>query len=279
MADGSKLRNRLEVKERVSGSLQKLGFQLPREHGLTGIWLVSVLLGVGLSLTGELRLEGLLLSLVFSVLVIISSNSIIEIIKRRFTVISWFPLLSIFITVFLILLWQPVWELLLVLGILGLLTCGWLVFAFQSRQLSPYELIFGSIALAMMTPFIFIVSTIHIPIETSFKAFTISWINIGVIILMILYVESLRGKVPPYSSLLVWSFFLVTFIPLILVQWLHPISLIAIIEPTFLSVHQAWKKELLRISKKPIKTVGIQLLLRLFVFGILVLITIPIVFN
>jgi hypothetical protein len=236
-------------------------------------------LGVRLSLTGGFRIEGLLLSLIFSILVIISSDSIIETIKGKFTRISWFPLLSILITVFLILLWKPVWELLLVLGILGLLTCGWLVFAFQSRQLSPYELLFGSIALVMMTPFIFIVSTIHLPMETSFKAYTISWINIGVTILMILYVESLRGKVPPNSSMVVWSFFLVSFIPLIIIQWLHPISLIAVIEPTFLSVHQAWKNELLKISKKPIKTVGIQLLLRLFVFGILILITIPILFN
>jgi hypothetical protein len=181
--------------------------------------------------------------------------------------------------VFLILLWKPVWELLLVLGISGLLICGWFVFAFQSRQLSPYVLIFGSMALAMMTPFIFIVSTTQVPIETSFKAFTISWINIGVTLLMILYVESLRGKVSPYSPFLAWSFFLVSFIPLMLVQWLHLISLISIIEPTFLSLYQAWKKELLKISKKPIKTVGIQLLLRLLVFGNLILITIPIVFN
>ncbi|UCG03831.1 MAG: hypothetical protein JSW11_07560 [Candidatus Heimdallarchaeota archaeon] len=273
------MKNQSKNRERNSSRLSKLGYKLPREHGLTGIWLISVLLGVGLSLTGKFHLEGLLLSLTFSILVILSSNSIIETIKRKSTGISWIPLLSIFIIVFLIIIWKPVWEILLVLAILGLLTSGWFVFALQSRQLSPYELIFGSIAFTMMTPFIFIVSTIHIPIEISFKAFTISWINIGVTSLMILYVESLRGKVPTNSPLVVWSFFLVSFIPLILVQWLHPISLIAVIEPTFLSVHQAWKKELLKVSKKPIKTVGIQLLLRLFVFGILILVTIPITFN
>lgn len=37
--------------------------------------------------------------------------------------------------------------------------------------------------------------------ETSFKAFSISWINIGVNLLMILYVESFQGKTPPISSL------------------------------------------------------------------------------
>ncbi|MFX0205882.1 MAG: hypothetical protein ACFFDT_07825 [Candidatus Hodarchaeota archaeon] len=259
--------------------IQKLGFKLPREHGLTAIWIVSVLLGVGLSFMGELQLEGLLLSLIFAILVIISSDSIIEMIKRQFTEIKWIPILSIFVTVSIIVLWKPILELLIILAILGSFTIGWLVFAFRSRQLSPYELVFGSIALAMMAPFIFIVSTTNISLETSFKAYSISWINIGVTILMILYVESLRGKTPPNSALVIWSFFLVSFIPLILVRWLHPISLIAVIEPTFLTVYQSWKKELLKISKKPIKTVGIHLLLRLFVFGTLILVTIPIVFS
>ncbi|MFX0124362.1 MAG: hypothetical protein ACFFAE_12040 [Candidatus Hodarchaeota archaeon] len=269
--------NQTNNRERIR--LLMLGFKLPREHGLTGIWLISVLLGIGLSLIGELRLEGLLLSFTFSILVILSSDSIIETIKRKSAGISWVPLLSICLIVILIVIWKPVWEVLLILASLGLLTSGWFVFAFQSRQFSPYELIFGSVAFAMLTPFIFIVSTINVPIEISFKAFSISWINIGVTILMILYVESLRGKVPPNSPMIVWSFFLVSFIPLILIQWLHPITLIAAVEPTFLTVYQSWKKELLKISKKPIKTVGIQLLLRLFVFGILILITIPITFN
>ena len=273
----------LQNGSKLSNFLRKLGFKLPREHGLTAIWIVSVLLGVGLSLglsfAGELQLEGLFLSLLFATLVIISSDSIIEMAKRRFIAISWIPLISILLIVSLIVLLKPLLELLIILAILGSFAFGWLVLAFKSRQLSPYELIFGSIALAMMTPFIFIVSTVNIPLEATFKALSISWINIGVTILMILYVESLRGKVPPNSALIIWSFFLVSFIPLILVQWLHPISLIAVIEPTTLVVHQSWKKELLKISKKPIKTVGIHLLLRLFISGNLILVTIPIVFN
>ncbi len=259
--------------------LERLGFKLPREHGLTAIWAASVLLGIGLSLGGEVKIEGLLLSLTFSLLVIFGSDSIMETMKRKFSNIIWLPSLTIILSGLLIFLWKPVLEILFIFSILGLLTGGWLIYAIHSRHLSLYELIFGSVALAMLAPFIYIVSTVNVPIETFFKAFSLCWINIGVTILLIVYVESLRGKVPTYSSLLIWCLFLTSFIPLILLQLLHPISLIAIIEPTFLSIFQTWKKELLKISKKPIKKVGIQLLLRLFVFVSLILITIPIAYS
>ncbi len=130
--------------------LERLGFNLPREHGLTAIWFASVLLGIGLSLVGDVKIEGLLLSLAFSILIIFGSDSLMEMVKRKFTNIYWLPSLTIILSGLLIFLCKPALEILFIFSILGLLTSGWLFFAFRSRQLSPYELTLGSIALAML---------------------------------------------------------------------------------------------------------------------------------
>ncbi|MFX0184434.1 MAG: hypothetical protein ACFE95_15235 [Candidatus Hodarchaeota archaeon] len=258
--------------------LQKIGFKLPREHGLTAIGIVAVLLGICFSLTGEVEIIGLFMTLFFSVIVIFGSDSTMIAIKKKISSRNLFPIVMIIIAVVLIIAWKPIWHVIFVLFILVILTGVWGVSAFKSKRLSPSELVFGAVALSTLTSFIFVVASTEINQAYFKKVLGLNWVFIGVSILLILYVESLREKVNPYFPLGTWIVFLTSFLLLILLQVLPIISLIALIEPTFLGIYQGWKKELLKESKKPIKTVGIQLLVRLSLFTFLILLIIPFTF-
>lgn len=259
--------------------LQKTGFKLPREHGLTAIGIVAVLLGIGFSFTGEIEFIGLSMTLIFSVIAIFGSDSTMSPIKKKFSSINLFPTVMILLIIFLIVYWKPIWQVFFILFILAILTGAWMISAFKSKKLSPSEPVFGSVALSMLASFIFVVSSTEIDLTYFKKVLALNWIFIGVTVLLILYVESLRDKVNPYFPLGTWIVFLISFFLLILLQVLPIISLIASIEPTFLGIYQGWKKELVKESKKPIKTVGIQVLVRLFFFAFLILLIIPFTFT
>ncbi|MFX0150006.1 MAG: hypothetical protein ACFFAJ_04435 [Candidatus Hodarchaeota archaeon] len=257
---------------------QKIGFKLPREHGLTAIGIVAVLLGIGFSFTGEIEFIGLLLTLFFSVVVILGSDSTMSAIKRKFSSINLVPGVMIILTAILIVTWKPIWQVFFIFFILTIMTSAWMIFAYKSKKLSPLELVFGAVALSMLASLVFVVSSTVIEITYFVKVLAFNWIFIGVTVLLILYVESLRNKVNPYFPLGTWIIFLISFLFLIMFQVLPVISLIAIIEPTTLGIYQGWKKEIIKESNKPIKTVGIQLLVRLFLFACLILFLIPFTF-
>ncbi|MFX0171454.1 MAG: hypothetical protein ACFE9L_05995 [Candidatus Hodarchaeota archaeon] len=235
--------------------IQKIGFKLPREHGLTAIGVVAVLLGIAFSLTGEIDIIGLLMTLIFSVVVILGSDSTMSTIKRKFSSIKLFPAVIIEIITFLILSWKPIWQVFFIFFILAIMTSAWMISAFKSRKLSPLKLVFGAVALSMLVSLISVVSSTVIKTTYFVQVLAFNWIFIGVNVFLILYVESLRDKVNPYLPLVTWIIFLFSFLLLIMFRVLPIISIIAIIEPTILGIYQGLKKEVLKKSKKPIKTV------------------------
>jgi hypothetical protein len=171
----------------------------------------------------------------------------------------------------LIILIKPNLELFLILGFLGTVTICWIILFSQSRQSNPLELVIGTIALALLAPFVYVVSSSTY--DNYIEIVGISWIFIAVTVLFILYVESLRGKVRFTTPLFIWLIFVVSFIPFLIAQIISPLTLLATIEPTLLAVVQVWRKELLKVTKRPIKSVGFQLVVRLSLFVVLILMT------
>jgi hypothetical protein len=243
--------------------------KFPHEHGLTAIWIASVCLGIGFAFFEEIQIVGILLALLFSVFAFFSSDSIIESVKR--SDLNFFPIILIIGITVLIILLKPIFELFLILGVLIVVTIFWVILSSQSRQRPPLELLIGTVALALLAPFVYVISSSTY--ENFTKILGISWIFISVTVLFIIYVESLRGKVKFTTPLVIWLIFLISFLPLLFAQIISPFTLLAVIEPTLLAIIQVWRKELLKVSKRPIKYVGFQLVIRLTLFVILILIT------
>ena len=137
--------------------LRSGGFRFPREHALSSIWVGAVALGIGLSLYSSIDLIGLLISLVFVSSIFLSSDSLMTQVKRKPDEFEWMPPLAILVTSAGMIIWNHTIELLMVMGIMGGLTLGYLLVSRESRKQTPTELILGSISMGFLTTCMYLV--------------------------------------------------------------------------------------------------------------------------
>jgi len=260
------LRNQFHTKFRSGG------FRFPREHGLTSIWVGAVGLGIGLSLYSQIDLIGLFLSLVFALSVLLSSDSLMVQIKRKSTEFEWMPPLAIAASSLGIIFWNQTLELLLILGILGGFTLGYLLVSMQSKKQTPTELILGSVSMGLFASSIYMVIVGNVIPQVFIEILVINWAFIGVSIVHILYVETLKEKISIRIFLFSWILIVgILFIPLTL-QIVGVVILIPLVEPTILVLMQVYRKEKIKESKRNIKIIGLQLMFRLWMVVILLLV-------
>ncbi len=249
------------------------GFKLPYEHGLTMIWLGSVILGVFLSLLRSTLPQTLLLMLLFAITVLFSADSFLEMIRSRFKKLYPLPLVLVgflgFINymLFFTLYAAIVWGMLVVSSIIwSLLTLK------KTKAQSTTELTVGAFVLSILSLLIPVVSAAPVSFNDFISMTLIWWLFAGFSCVLILHVDSLRERISTTIPFVVWlSFFLIFVVAFVIYQNLSPLIMIAGIEPTLHSFRQALRKESLRISKRSLKAVGREQTLRLFLFVVLIL--------
>lgn len=244
--------------------LRSGGFRFPREHGLSSIWVGAVGLGIGLSLYSHFDLVGLLISLAFASSIFFSSDSLLMQIKRKSGELEWMPPVTIVVTSLGMLIWNQSFELLLVMGIMGGLTIGYLLASMQSKKQTPNELILGSVLMGFLTTCMYLVIVGNVATQVFIEILVINWAFIGVSIAQILYVETLKGKISIRNFLFSWLAIIGSFFVLLSVQIVGFIIFIPLVEPTILVFMQAYRKEKIKESKRNIKIIGLQLMFRLW---------------
>ncbi|MCK4848778.1 MAG: hypothetical protein KAT16_07145 [Candidatus Heimdallarchaeota archaeon] len=249
------------------------GFRFPREHGLSSIWVGAVVLGIGLSsLYSSIDLIGLLISLAFVSSIFFSSDSLMMQVKRKTDAFEWMPPLAILVTSSGMIIWNHTFELLMVMGLMGGLTLGYLFVSKESKKQTPTELILGTVSMGLLTTCIYLVIVGSVTSKMFTEILVINWVFIGVSIAHIQYVETLRDKIPIRNFLLSWIVILGSLcIPLYL-QIVELVILLPLIEPTIFVFLQVYRKEKIKKSKRNIKIIGIQLMFRLWVVVILLLV-------
>ena len=248
------------------------GFKLPYEHGLTMIWLGSVVLGIFLSLLRSTLPQTLLLMLLFAITALFSADSFLEMIRSRFKKLYPLPLALVgffgFINyvLFFTLYATVVWGMLVVSFIIwSLLTLK------KTKAQSTTELTIGAFVLSLLSLLIPVVSAAPVFFNAFLSMVLIWWLFAGFSCVLILHVDSLRERVPATIPFIVWlSFFLIFVVGFVIHQNLSPLIMIVGIEPTLHSFRQALRKESLRISKRSLKSVGREQSLRLFLFVLLI---------
>ena len=259
----------------VLKKFQKLGFKLPREHGLTIILISSVGLGLGLAFQATVDIIGIILSLLFAVFILLSTDSIMSLVKPPHDRIEWVPISSVLVLSLLIIGWRPIMEVFLILGVMGILSVGWMVNSYRTKKVMSLELMLGATSISFLTTYIYVVSTISLSSEILLQILIVNWIFIGIAVIHIQYVETLRGKLTIDVLFYSWLVFLASIIIPVSYQIVGPLIVIPLIEPTIFVLLQTYRKELLKESKRKIKTIGFQLMFREWLAVILLLILYP----
>jgi hypothetical protein len=239
---------------------------------LTSIWVGAVGLGIGLSLYSSIDFVGLLLSLAFVTSILFSSDSLLMQIKRKPEDLQWMPILTIAVTSIAMIFWTQTVELLLILGIMGILSVGYLMVSMQSKKQTPAELILGSVTMGFLTACIYLATVVDGTTQNLIEILVINFAFIGVSIVHILYVETLKEKISIKNFLFSWIVIVgIFFIPLTL-QIVGVVVFIPLVEPTVLVLMQVYRKEKIKESKRNIKIIGLQLMFRLWMVVILLLV-------
>ncbi len=244
--------------------LRSGGFRFPREHGLSSIWVGAVALGIGLSFYSSIDLIGLLISLAFVSSILLSSDSLMTQVKRKPDEFEWMPPLAILLTSAGMIIWDHTIELLIVMGIMGGLTLGYLLVSRKSMKQTPTELILGSVSMGFLTSCIYLVIAGNVTTKAFIEILVINWAFIGVSVIHIQYVETLRDKISIRNFLLSWIVFLGTLIIPLNFQIIGLVILIPLVEPTIFVLLQVFQKEKIKESKRNIKIIGLQLMFRLW---------------
>jgi hypothetical protein len=252
--------------------LRSGGFRFPREHGLTSIWVGAVGLGIGLSLYSSIDFVGLLLSLTFATSILFSSDSLLMQIKRKPEDLQWMPILTIAVTSIAMIFWNQTIELLLVFGVMGVLTVGYLIVSMQSNKQTPTELTLGSVSMGFVATCVYLAIVGDVTTQNFIGTLVINLAFIGVSIVHILYVETLKEKISIRNFLFSWIVILGILFILLTLQIVGVVIFIPLVEPTVLVLMQVYRKEKIKESKRNIKIIGLHLMFRLWMVVILLLV-------
>lgn len=253
--------------------LQRLGFEIPREHGLTMIWLSAIILGTSLSLLEGFKIEGLALALIFSIIVFLSQGSIRKSVKTRFSEISWTPGLLVLIFSMFLWLWRPTWQMIGLFLLLGSLFGIWVILAHRKHYQHTGTLIIGALDLSLLFPLILVSSTGRIDETRFFEILAIWWLFAGMTVLLIMHVQRVRNKVALGAPFVLWTTFLLSFALLFLNSLLEPLLALALVEPTLNEIVQLLKSRKPVGAKPSLKRIGLVITIRLFLFVTIILLS------
>jgi hypothetical protein len=251
------------------------GLHFPTEHGLISIWITSIVLSISLALTEEIQWIGLLFSLPFSFAIAYSYDSIRTMVKSKFSTIYPLPILAVSLSSTLLIIWN---FSTLILGywiILGLIVLIWGIIAMKSIKQDYFELLFGTLSVTMQFSLIHN-SLVQIEnVEHFLYILAIWWIYSGIALVLVSNVGAYRKKLDHKVPFYIWMFFLISFIPMYILNFLELASLLVLIEPTFRSVKQYISAKSMRELHKNIKQIGWELVLSLTIFiGIILILAI-----
>lgn len=255
-----------------------LGFKFPSEHGLISFWTATIfisLLGVFLN---EFSSFGLIYSLGFSVLIIFSYREVKRMIKSSFQIIAWLQitLIGLYTLGGLIIFYSH--YLLFLLGIFGVLVSSWAIFANRTQRHDYNELGIGALIVTFLFPLIYELTVGIANRDELSTILAIWWLFGGIANATTIRVGSMRNKIPHKVPLYRTIFFSITMVPLILLGLLHPIFMLAIIEPSIQNFIQ-WQNQTIMERGRSIRKVGLGLVLSLIVAVIMVSIGIIVQFT
>ncbi|MFX0115655.1 MAG: hypothetical protein ACFFB3_13985 [Candidatus Hodarchaeota archaeon] len=255
----------------LRGIMHRLGFAIPREHGLSMIWLSALFLGTGISFLKDIRIEGLILALSFSIITYLSHDAIRRTVKSRFSEIHWIPWISILALSITIWIWRPIWQIFSLFILLISLFGIWVIFAQRMQYTHTGTLVIGALNLTLLVPLIFLSSIKSVDEANSLEMIAIWWLFAGITVLLILHVQRMRNKIRFNVPLIIWALFLFSFVPLFLSQAMNVFFGISLIEPTLNEVFQFIRQDKIKNSKPRLKRVGLVVTARIFFFVFLIL--------
>ena len=245
------------------------GFQLPKEHGFSVIFLCSVLIGIMLSFQFPIKIIGLLISILFSIIVFLSNTNIILLVKSKFRKIYVFPVFLIALFSLILLFYNSFDHNIMIFFLTGIFFCVWMILNFMNRGHTTEELIVGSMTLTLFIPLIFMNSVdIQFTDYVFIRILLLYWLVSGFTTQLILYVQYIRKQLSLDDFVFIWLCFLVSLIPFYYFTLLDVNTIVVLIEPTlFVGWYYIKKPEL---PDKPVfKKTGKILTFRLLLYVIL----------
>jgi hypothetical protein len=224
-----------------------------------------------LSFYSSIDFIGLLLSLAFVSSIFLSSDSLMIQVKRKPDEFEWMPPLAILLTSAGMIIWNHTIELLMVMGVMGGLTLGYLLVSRESRKQTPTELILGSVSMGFLTTCIYLVTAESVTAKAFAEILVINWVFIGVSVIHIQYVETLWDKISIRNFLLSWIVILGSLLIPLNFQIVEFVILLPLVEPTIFVLLQVYRREKIKESKRNIKIIGLQLMFRLWVSVLLLI--------
>ncbi len=267
--------NRLGQQSKL-GILRKYGFQFPQEHGLTAIWSASIILSLGFVIGSNIDSWGTLVSIVFAIILLLSSESISRIIKSRSLNVPILPLFLVSaVSLLLAALYLTTPFELFLFGLVIVIFLTWALFSAIFGPQSTISLSFGAFSLSAIFPLLVATGSIIGTMEDTLSLLAIWWLFSGLTVVLVLHVQAIRRKTSREYPILIWSFFLISFIPLILSGLASAWVLLATIEPTLHGLRKALSRDGLptKLTRRDYKIMGRNLTIRLLLFvGVILLV-------
>ncbi len=260
--------HRLSGQSRM-GTLRRFGFQFPQEHGLTAIWSASTILSLGFILASKADSWGTLLSILFAIIILLSSESISRVIRSRNIhasiipgiLVSGMSLLSVALY-----LTTPFEHFLFGLVIFTFLSWALLSAIFGAQ--STVSLSLGAFSLSAIFPLLVAMGSTVGTMEETLHLLAIWWLFSGLTVVLVLHVQVVRRKTSKNIPIIIWAFFLIAFIPVILTGLASVWVLLSTIEPTLHGIRKAFSRTRTtqKLTRKEYKIMGRNLTLRLLLF-------------
>ncbi len=255
----------------------RFGFTFPSEHGLIAIWSSTLIFGIIIGVldginSASINYWGIIHSFIFSFVIILNYENIKGFVSSKFKEYSIIPMISLFVISIGILVYYFTTYLFIFFAILAGLVALWAIAALKTGKQSYIEMTLGTLAISLQFPIIYGIITPIVNRSHYLYVMAIWWIYTGVILVIVINVGCYRGKIAHHIPLLVWIFYLLTFIPMFVLGYLEPIALLLMIEPSIRGVKQAISKQTMRDMRINIKKLGWNMVIALYTFIILVLV-------
>lgn len=243
------------------------GLHLPKEHGFSVIFLCSILIGIILSFQYPINYIGVLLSLIFVSIILLSNSSVTLLVRTKFRKIHLIPLILIALFGFVLLFYNFSLNNILVFFITGFFFVVWMILNYFNKGHSTEELVVGSMTLTLFVPLIFL-NAINYNYNEDYiflSIFLIYWLVTGFTSQLILYVQYVRKILSLEDFSFIWLCFLVSLIPFYFLSLLELKTVLVLIEPTIFVLWLYIKKP--ELPDKPVfKKIGRILSLRLVIY-------------
>lgn len=253
----------------------KFGLSFPNEHGLVAIWASTLLFGITMGIVDGARTASIFYwdifhAILFSSAIILNYENIKNFVNSKFKEYRIFPLFILFsFSIGLLLYHLTIYSLIFYI-LLAVAVGFWGVIAYHHKKQSYVEIVLGSLALSLQFPIIY--HTIYHVINLNHFLYLLAiwWIYVGVILVIILNVGCYRGKIAHHYPIIIWLLFLLSFLPIFLLNYIEKIALILLIEPTVRAFRQYNGKYTMRDMRKSIKKIGWEMVIAIFTFTILI---------